>query len=64
MKNIKEGDIITFIGEELEPKTYKREVLGVCGKIAFTREVFDDGAVGSPHFTEIEYLESLGWKLD
>lgn len=62
MNNIKEGTILTFTGDETEPKEYKREVLGVCGKIVFTRDILENG-FSAPDFFEVDDLITMGWKL-
>lgn len=62
MKNIKKGDVIEFIGDDLEKTLSIREVRGVCGEIVFVREVLTNG-VGPTEFYEIEDLQTFGWKI-
>jgi len=66
MKNIKEGSIIKFIADDNVPPSeipYTREVLGVCGKIVFTRDINTDGSFSPSSFYEIKDLETMGWTV-
>ena len=59
---LKTGDILEFIGDEVEPKTHTMEVRGVLDSIIFVRNVFEVG-VGSTTSIELETLITYGWKL-
>ena len=59
---LKIGDILEFIGDELETKTHIMEVRAVLDSIIFVRDVFEVG-VGPTTFMELEDLITFGWKL-
>jgi hypothetical protein len=62
MENLKQGDKIEFIGDDLAKTVITKEVLGVCGRIVFTHEITSKGAT-PPDFDDVEDLITWGWKL-
>ena len=61
---MKQGDILTFVGDEIPTIIYRCLVLGVCGSIIFTHDLHDDGSVGSPVYREESDLMTMGWKVE
>jgi len=59
---LKTGDILEFIGDELEPETHTMEVRAVLDSIIFFRDVLAVG-VSSTSYMELEDLVAFGWKL-
>lgn len=67
METLKIGDIITFIGDDIEKTVHKEEVRGIAGNLLFTRTLIDtlNGAKFGPTelLGDIEDLITFGWKL-
>lgn len=60
MENLKVGDIIQFVGDELVISFHKAEVRGICGSIIFTREIYEKG-VSNTAYLELDELITMGW---
>jgi hypothetical protein len=62
MKNLKTGDTIYFIGDDMNKSIHKEEVRGICGNVLFTRTIDKNGFGNTYFFGDIEDLETFGWK--
>ena len=64
LKDIEVGDVLVFIGDDLEKTVQRTEVLAVCGKMISTHDLNKDGSVGMFEWSEIKDMEAFGWKKE
>lgn len=61
MENIVDGSILEFQGSD--ERVYQREVMGVCGRVVFVRDILGAGTFTPPFYAEIQDLKTMGWVL-
>lgn len=68
MNNLKEGDKIKFVGDDVPLTTLRMLIRGVCDKVVFTSEIFTDEngkeSYGPTKFDDIDDLITFGWTLE
>lgn len=62
MDDLKTGDVIRFIGDDVNETVLREEIMGRVDQVIFTRSLLKDGAVGSLNPAQlIEDYVTYGW---
>lgn len=61
MKNLREGDVVRFIGDDMNNTVFRYEVRGVCGKVIFIKGLLNDGAQTPIEMRDVDDLITFGF---
>ncbi len=64
MENLQLGDILFFIGDDIEKKLVREEVRGIAGNVIFSRTINETGTSATQFLGDIEDLKTMGWNIE